>query len=50
MTKNLFLLDGGEITSTQYSLLKVSNQNKYFIAFAQSSTIFIKNLNLMDQI
>ena len=42
-TQNLFQLDNSDtITSTQYSLLKLPSENKYFIAFAQSSNVFIK--------
>ena len=41
---NSFFTDIGsdEITSSQYSLIKLPDQNKYFIAFAQDSYIRIK--------
>ena len=43
---NSFFTDIGsdEITSSQYSLIKLPDQNKYFIAFAQDSYIRIKIL------
>ena len=43
LSMDLLETDGSEITSTQYSLIKVPNKNIYFLAFAQGRSITIKN-------
>ena len=45
LTNNLLRVENSEITSSHYSLIKLPNENKYFLAFAQGNEIIIKKFN-----